>query len=448
MLVKNNKLNKKDAVVCVVGLGYVGLTLSIVMAERGLHVIGVDKDDEVFNNLSTGRSHFYERGIQTRIADLVSDKEHCNFAIKKSIASPANIWIITVGTPLGENEEPQLSFMEQVAYEISKYLNKGDLVIARSTVPVGTTRNLVIKILESESSMTAGEDFYVAFAPERTIEGAALDEIGKLPQIVGGFDEKSSQYAETFFGSFVNECVITDSLEAAEMIKLIDNTYRDFIFAYANQMSIVASKMGVSFNNLVGIANYNYPRNKVPMPSPGVGGACLSKDPYLLRASAKNYNTNADFIIQGRKVNEEMPNHVIQMVKERTSQLGINFCDTKIFIMGLAFKGDPPTSDLRNSISLDFIRDLKQEGCVDISGYDEFISVDNIESLGILYKGIEKGFMESNVIMIINNNPNYKEEPIYSYLVNAKKPLVFFDGWNQFNNRTFRSIEGVHYMGC
>jgi UDP-N-acetyl-D-mannosaminuronic acid dehydrogenase len=440
--------NKDKDVVSVVGLGYVGLTLSVVMAEKCIKVTGIDKNNEIFNCLSKGRSHFYEKGIQPRIADLVSEESNAFFKVKQKIDDKSDVWIITVGTPLGDNEQPTLSFLEEVSNGIATYLKKGDLVIARSTVPVGTIRSLVIPILEEGSSLKAGSDFHVVFAPERTIEGAALEEIQQLPQIVGGYNEASVQYAKSFFEHFVSECVVTESLEAAEMVKLIDNTYRDFIFSYANQMSMVASKMGINFNSLVEIANYNYSRNKVPMPSPGVGGACLSKDPYLLRAAAKNFNTNADFIVQGRKINESMPGHLIALIEEKAKSISINLADANIFIMGMAFKGMPPTSDLRSSVSLDFLYLLKEKGCGDISAYDEYVSVDEIQSLGIDYNEVEVGVEAADIIMILNNNPTYIEKPMYSYLTSKKGPVIFFDGWNQFNSNTFKNIEGLNYIGC
>lgn len=441
-----NELN-----VTVVGMGYVGLTLSVVMAEHGLKVCGIEKNEDIYNSLCVGKSHFYETGIQKRIADLVSlNNDDKLLRFDREMNHPADIWIITVGTPLSEdNNSPNLSYVTTVSQQISKQLKAGDLVIARSTVPVGTTRGMVVPILEENSCLKAGVDFSVVFAPERTIEGAALEEIKNLPQVIGGLSQRCVEYAKKFFMLFIKECIEAESVEAAEMIKLIDNTYRDFIFAYSNQMAQISSKMNINFNNLIQIANYKYSRNKVPMPSPGVGGACLSKDPYILQSSARKYNTSADFIIHGRKINESMPVHVIETILGKAEEIGIHSENLKIFIMGFAFKGSPPTSDLRNSITIDFVRELKLRNCNELAGFDQYVDSNTIESMGINYSTVEQGISNSNVVLILNNNPHYLEEPIYSYLLEAQnKPLIFFDGWNQFNNKTHKNIDGVHYMGC
>ena len=444
------KIDSKECIVSVVGLGYVGLTLSIVIAEQGITVYGYEHNEDIFKSLSSGECHFYERGIQGRIAELVSEPRHDRkLNIKKNIDCPSDIWIITVGTPVvGSEKVPDLQYVEHVTDQISKYLKKGDLVLARSTVPVGTTRSLIVSTLETNTKLKAGEDFYVSFAPERTIEGAALEEIKVLPQVIGGINQASADHAKSFFDLFVDECIIAESIEAAEMIKLIDNTYRDFIFAYANQMSIICSKVDVNFNNLVTIANHNYPRNKVPMSSPGVGGACLSKDPYILRASAKKNGSSADFIIHGREINESMPGHIISQVLEKAESLNLNMDEIKIFLMGIAFKGEPATSDVRDSVAIDYISILKSKGIKSIWGYDQYVNRKVIESLGIEYANIEEGIRLANIVMTLNNNPNYVEKPIYAYLMEAKKPIIFFDGWNQFNSETYRNIESVHYMGC
>jgi UDP-N-acetyl-D-mannosaminuronic acid dehydrogenase len=444
-----DRLDSKTSKVTIIGLGYVGLTLAVVLAESGFKVNGIEKKDEIYDSLIIGKSHFYEEGIHERLVNLIAnDAGEKFFEVSKTIHEHSDVWIVTVGTPLKNNgTKPAMEYLEQAATDMSEFLRAGDLVIIRSTVPVGTTRRTVIKILEQRSGLIAGEDFYVAYAPERTIEGAALNEIKELPQIIGGVNPQSVKAAESFFNCFAKECVVLRSLEEAEFTKLTDNTYRDLIFAYANQMSIIASKIGINFSEIVMAANYNYPRNKIPIPSPGVGGACLYKDPYLLQESAERYNISADLSIQGRAINKKMIHHIVEMIITKSDQISIEKSHTKIFFVGIAFKGMPPTSDIRDSTAVDLIKLFQSLGFVNMSGYDQYVEKETIQTLGIDFKEIKEGILSSNIILFLNNNPNYEQLPIHEYLAETLKPVIFFDGWNRFNSDIYRNVTGLHYIG-
>ena len=243
-------LTEKDNTVCVLGLGYVGLTLATVLSDVGFNIYGVDKNEQVIDSLRIGKSHFYEKGLEELLSKLLISTNPPKFdcKIENQIAS---IYIITVGTPIiKSSSEPNLDYVINASVDIGNILKKGDLVILRSTVPVGTTRNIVLPILEKISGLKINKDFDLAFCPERTVEGKALTELKELPQIIGGFNEKSIQRASDFFNKFTNEVINVGELESAEMIKILNNTFRDIIFAYSNQMALLCQELNLNMVKL------------------------------------------------------------------------------------------------------------------------------------------------------------------------------------------------------
>ncbi|MDC0476528.1 nucleotide sugar dehydrogenase, partial [Alphaproteobacteria bacterium] len=272
--------NIRQKSVAVIGLGYVGLTLALVLAENGFLVFGYDSDPEITEKLINHQSTFYEKGMQNLIDKHVDNNLIIN---SDKNAFEADVYVITVGTPVFRKTlKPNIEHIKSALEVVAGKLKVNDMVILRSTVPVGFTREIVIPEIERISGLRVGEDFFIAFCPERTSEGQALEELQNLPQIVGGFDENSRQLATRFFSENTHTIVDVGSLEGAEFCKLMDNTYRDTIFAYANQMAALAGVLGLNASELINKVNLGYKRNAIPLPSPGVGGPCLSKDPYIL----------------------------------------------------------------------------------------------------------------------------------------------------------------------
>ena len=229
----------KDQQVCVIGLGYVGLTLAVVMADVGFQVLGVEIRDEVCNALASGMPHFNEPGLEQRLQRVIRSG-HFKFAKRIPFDVGSSVYIITVGTPLSADGKARMDMVQNVAREVALHLREGDLVIMRSTMKLGTTRSVVMPLLEA-----AGKQFDLAFCPERTLEGKALTELRQLPQIVGGSNAATVRASQLF--SYLTPTVIRVSdLETAEMIKLIDNTHRDVAFAFANEVARACDAVGVS----------------------------------------------------------------------------------------------------------------------------------------------------------------------------------------------------------
>ena len=425
----------------VVGLGYVGLTLALTLADLGFQVRGFDINKKVRAALAAGKPTFFEDGIK----QILKDNLNKTFKVADNFAGNDNcdIYFIAVGTPLNNQKEPDMSYMDNAASRIGKVLKGGDIVILRSTVPVGTTRNFVIPLLEKNSGLKAGKDFFVAFAPERTIEGKALKELRTLPQVIGGFDKSSTDLAAAAFNHMTHSVVLVDSLEEAEVVKLINNTYRDVSFAFANELSLTCNQLGVDTHRVIEAANRGYERSQVPLPSPGVGGACLEKDPFILLHSTKN--KNASLVRHARVVSDKMVDFVadttINFLKEKKS--GIK--NPKVLVLGFAFKGRPVTSDMRGSTTIPFVKKLQQY-TKNVHGFDPAVTRADINGLGVKYvSDLQKGFAGADAVVVMNNHPAFEELNIRGLLAGTNKPCFIFDTWGLHDRSEVEKVRHAHY---
>ena len=439
------QIDIKSYNVSILGLGYVGLTLGLVMADQGFKIIGYDIDKKLINKLEKKESPFFEKGIENYIYNHINNNMKVSSDLNKI---SADIYIITVGTPINKKTKlPEVKNIINAAKNIGIKLKPNDLVVLRSTVPIGCTRNTVIPTLEKYSKLNAGKDFSVAFCPERTAEGRALEELRNLPQIVGGLDIKSRELGLRLFGANTHTVIDIGSLEAAEMCKLMDNSYRDTRFAFANQMAKLSEKLGLNVNHLINKVNLAYERNTIPYPSPGVGGACLSKDPYILISNFNDYKLDSSFIKEARKVNESAPTDIYNRTCKYMKVINKDIKEIKIFIIGLAFKGNPETSDLRESTTVWFIEKLLSEGIENIWGYDPIVTKTDIESTGIKYCNLSQGFLNCDAVYFMNNHPSYSRLDLSLYLNKMNKPAYFFDGWNIFSASDIISEPSITYSG-
>lgn len=434
-----NMIHKR---VSVIGLGFVGLTLSLIMADEGFEVLGVEKDDEIVKKLQNKIPPFYEPGLESLLDYYLGN----NFKIYREVTVDCEVYIIAVGTPLKKDKTPDLTALKGALKEVGKKLKIGDLVISRSTVPVGTTRGVVLPILEEESGLKCGKDFYLSFAPERTVEGKALYELRTLPQVIGGYDKNSLDLSLNLFKEFAPNVVSVDSLEEAEFIKLLNNTFRDTIFSFSNEFSLVCEKFNLNATKVIMAANEGYPRDKIPVPSPGVGGYCLSKDPYFYLNACKQANLTTPLAELGRKINEKIPNFIFEKIKNKLKDLKKVLKTSKIFIIGFAFKGEPETSDLRESSTLDLLRLFKQE-TDNICGYDPLVHKEEIENLGVKYCNLNEGFKGADAVIIMNNHKSYQDIDIYKSLSQMNHPAIFCDYWCIFSLKAIKKIEGIIYIG-
>lgn len=425
--------------VAVFGMGYVGVTLAVSLANRGHEVIGIDINSKLINKLSSGITHVFEPGLDDMLRTNL-DVNKINF--NEKLLTPSNVYIIAVGTPIGSDSKPSLKSLEEVLKVISENLKKGDQIMLRSTVPVGTTRSKVIPFLEKESGFKAGRDFFVTFAPERTVEGSAMHELKSLPQVIGGYSSNCTIKSVEFWSSLTPNVIQVKALEAAELVKLANNTFRDLSFAFANELALVGDEFNVNAFDLVHAANDGYPRNPIPLPSPGVGGYCLTKDPILFSFTADGQRDDAVLGLASRTINERAALYPINILYRFAANNKIELNKMKVLIIGIAFKGVPETSDVRGSVACELLKILK--GKVDsVYGWDAIVESQILSQLGFLScRDVEEVIKNIDAVLILNNHP---ENTLSALLIESSNPKLIFDGWSQLDQGEVEKISGLSY---
>ncbi len=431
----------KDQKVCVLGLGYVGLTLAAAMADVGFKVLGVEIRDEVLDQLSKGRAHFHEPGLEDRLQRVIKTG-HFEYAKTVPQSWDGTVYIITVGTPLSARGEARLDMIESVAGEVARNIADGDLVIMRSTVKLGATRNVVTPILDA-----SGKRYELAFCPERTLEGKALTELRQLPQIVGGMTPSAAVRSSQLFQFLTPTVVRVSDVETAEMIKLIDNAQRDVAFAYANEVARACDAIGVSAAEVIDAGKLGYPRTNIPMPGP-VGGPCLEKDPYILAEGLRERGVEPEIAMAARMINERQPSEVVDFLKGTTASLSGFPQRPVIALMGIAFKGRPATDDLRGTMArpvLQRLRDAFPDAV--FRGYDAVVAPAEIKEFGLEpVDTLEAAFAGSSLVAIMNNHPVFSAMPIGHLSTTMAQPGVIYDFWNSFRSSDLHLADEVRYI--
>jgi len=415
---------QRDQNVCIVGMGYVGLTLAVVMAERNYRVLGLEINPTILRALQNRQPHFHEIGLKSRFRGVLDSG---GLKIDRDIPDNRDrptVYIISVGTPLGPDGRPRIDMVENVTRQIADAMPTGSLIILRSTVVIGTTRNVVLPILEA-----SGKEFHLAYCPERTIEGKALEELRSLPQIVGGLGTEDARRASAVFQELTPTILRVTNLETAEVIKLLDNSFRDLFFAYGNEVAMLCDAVGIDGVEVIHAANMGYARTNIA--SPGfVGGPCLEKDPHILLYSLAPFNFVPKLISTGRQINEDLPAHVIQsalldLPKDQKHLI------KKVSICGLAFKGRPETDDLRGTpvkILTHAVRNALPDA--ELFGQDFAVSEEGVQSLGLKPADILGAFEEANLVILANNNARYEWLDWKELFGMMGNPAFVYDVWN------------------
>jgi nucleotide sugar dehydrogenase len=435
--------DQSDNAVCVVGLGYVGLTLAVGLAGIGFHVDGVELRAEVVEELRRGRAHFYEPGLNDRLKRLMASG---HITASQTIPSDtrATVYVVTVGTPLGADREVRTDMIIASCRAIARQMKAGDMVILRSTVQLGTTRSVVMPILD-----TAGVPYDIAFCPERTVEGQALAELRTLPQVIGAGSTGASVRAGRLFNALTPTIVRVPSIEVAEMIKLVDNTYRDITFAFANEVARMCDGVGVSAHDVIIAGKLGYPRTSVPLPGL-VGGPCLDKDTHILAQSVRSAGITPDIALTARLLNERQPGDIARRLCRFVESSIANWPQVpQIAVLGLAFKGRPVTDDLRGTMAKPLLAELRrcfpQAG---LRGWDAVVKPAVISAtLGIDAKpDLAAAVAGANLVVIANNHPCFQEMLLDELAEGLARPALIYDLWNHFAARDLRLPRGVAYI--
>lgn len=342
--------------ICVLGLGYIGLPTASTFATHGLQVVGVDINHQIVKRLNNGELHIYEPGLRTLVqAALLSGN-----LVVTSEPEPADAFIIAVPTPFKENKKADLRHVISAAELIMPHLRKGSLVVLESTSPPRTTIDIVLPILE-RSGLKGGADFSLAYTPERVLPGQILRELIENARVIGGIDQASAEAGQELYSVFVRGEIILTDTTTAEMVKLMENTYRDINIAIANEFSRLADHFGVNVWEAIQLAN-RHPRVEILNPGPGVGGHCISVDPWFLVEAAPEISP---LVRTARQVNDGQPGFVVKTVGRIMGVLS----GCKISALGLAYKTD--VDDLRESPAIEICHLLAQQGAL-VTAYEPY----------------------------------------------------------------------------
>jgi UDP-N-acetyl-D-mannosaminuronic acid dehydrogenase len=415
----------------IVGLGYVGLTLTAVLARRGYEVHGVDTSPAVRDALRAGRAHIFEPGVPEALSTYAGR----SIFIGDALPADVEVAVICVSTPVdGVAAEPDLDSLAAAATQVARWCPAGTLVVVRSTVPVGATRRVVLPRLAA-----AWDRVDLVMAPERTIQGQALRELVELPQIVGGLDPASRAAGTRFFGGFAAQVVEVSSLEAAELVKLSNNCHTDLIYSFGNEVALIAERHGLDPLEVIRATNLNYPRPDLSRPG-YVGGGCLSKDPYLMISSA-----GAPFLIgAARQLNEYLPVHVARRVVELVRERRGTTLGARLAVLGWAYKGRPPTDDMRGTPIATMMPVFQSAGFT-VLGHDPMVTDDAIRRHGGEPAGIEHAFGESDAVLLLNDHPDYRSLDLRSVLARTRAGVIY-DSWRILDENLIRAA-GIRYAG-
>ena len=427
--------------VCVVGLGYVGLTLATALADLGFSVLGVEQRQDVVDMTNAGKPHFSEAGLEQMLT-AVTQSGALLATQDIPTGSYSDIYIITVGTPLGPDGQARLDFIERATGSVAENMHDDALVILRSTVRIGTARGVVSPILDQ-----SGRSYQIAMCPERTLEGRALQELRLLPQIIGADDIAAVERAEQFFRNMTKSTVRVSSLEAAEIVKLVDNTFRDVQFGFANEVARVCDNFGVNAMEVIQGGKLGYPRTNVAQPGL-VGGPCLEKDPHILAQSCRDFGLDLDITRAARAVNERQPGETVEfIVAEHRRRKGA--APMTLALLGVAFKGVPATDDLRGAMSLRVLAALDERAAdATVRLYDPVCSAAQLSEAypaGQVCASLTDAVQGADAVIIANNHPQMAELRPQRVAALMADDGFIYDYWNNFSDLRAHELGQTYY---
>ncbi|HHI00998.1 MAG TPA: nucleotide sugar dehydrogenase [Thermococcus litoralis] len=386
-----DKIIDRSAEIAVIGLGYIGLPTAIMFANAGFKVVGYEIREDVVKKVNSGNSHIIEPEIEEMLRRAIENGNLKATSDKKEIAGK-DVYVICVQTPLKEDKTPDLSYLENAVRTTAESIKRGSLVIIESTVPPMTTLKMA-KLIEDLTGFKAGKDFYMVHAPERVMPGRIFKELVYNSRIIGGINEESSELAELLYRAFVKGQIFRTNSTTSEMVKLMENTFRDVNIALANEFAFLAHQYGVNVFEAIELAN-THPRVKIHIPGIGVGGHCLPKDPYLLLSSAKE---DFGLIKKAREINEDMPLFAKDLLMDALKAINLPAEEAIVVVLGLSYKGN--SDDTRNSPSLTFIEDIR-EVVMEVRTYDPYVKG--------THESIEDALKGADAVVIATDHSEFK----------------------------------------
>jgi UDP-N-acetyl-D-glucosamine dehydrogenase len=428
-----SKLKDRTATAAVIGLGYVGLPLGLEIARAGFRVVGLDIDSNKVSSLKAGRSYI----LDVKDPEIQSALDQKRFFPSTSfdLLRSADTISICVPTPLSKSRDPDISFILAATEKVRKHLRRGQLVILESTTYPGTTEELILPELEA-TGLTVGKDFFLAFSPERIDPGNKVFATRNTPKVLGGVTANCTEMAAVFYSQFVERVIPVSSPKCAEMVKLLENTFRSVNIAMVNEMALMCDLLGVDVYEVIDAAATK-PFGFIPFyPGPGLGGHCIPIDPHYLAWKLKALNFQARFISLAAEINGMMPSVVCNLVAEGLNQFEKSVRGAKVLVLGVSYKKG--VNDCRESPAMDVIRMLNERGAR-ISYNDPFVP--NLSVGAISLSSVEltpARIEEQDCLVILTDHEVYDFRSLLKWARLVVDTRNSTKGLTQFSNKIIK----------
>jgi UDP-N-acetyl-D-mannosaminuronic acid dehydrogenase len=422
----HRKIEEKTAIICVVGLGQVGLPTALSFLNLGYKVIGLDVNEKLIQNLESGSSSLPEIGISDLATKFLRNSSF-KISIHRDVLSSAEVIIICVPTPLkSKRHSADMRFMDDALKSIVDHLGKLKLIIIESTLPPRTMKEYIIPMIERLSNKKAYVDFLISFCPERISPGNALHEFMENDRIIGANDEYSYRLTYSLFKNLTNGKIYRTDTTTAEIAKLAENSYRDINIAFANELAIICEKSNSDVMDVIRLAN-THPRVNIHRPGPGVGGPCLPKDPYLL---IMGNDFEKSIVKTARRINDSMPIHIVNILVRALRHSKLTKVKASVLLLGISYK--PDVNDSRYSPSRDIVLGLQKEGFRNITVHDPFTE----DSLGAKFNpDLNLGLSTADCVIVATGHTLYSSLSVKDF----KKGCIIVDCVRLLNKHNFNN---------
>jgi len=421
---------KENPTICVMGLGYVGLPTALHFAKSGYDIIGFDIDTRKIEMLKNGKLPFFDVGLDVNF-EKAKQTERIIFTSDEKKIKEADIVIVVVPTPVDERKVPDLSYIISAGEIIGRNLQDNAIVILESTVYPGATEEVLGVTIEKISGKKVGQNFYLAYVPERYNPGDPEHTLVKVNRVVGGSDEKVAEYVAKIYRKIIEADVfVTRNIKTAEAAKVIENTQRDLNIALMNELALICERLRIDVMDVIEAAQTKWNFGKY-YPGAGVGGHCLPHDPYYLTMKAKELGFHPELILAGRRLNDSMPLHMVELVQDALNNLMKSVKESKILLLGASYKAE--TGDLRSTPTEIIAKELTNKGAK-LYIIDPFIDDEKLWDIPV-YNSFENNIIKDvDCIVLITNHSYFNEETILKLRDKIERDnVVFVDGRRTYN---------------
>lgn len=414
-----DKIINYKAKIAVIGLGYVGLPLAVELGKIGFNVYGIDIDNDKLQKLKSGKSYVADVKDHSIKKLINKNLTVCN---DYSIISAVDVIIICVPTPLNKTKDPDVTYINAVVEQITKYMTEETIIILESTTYPGSTEELIVKVIEQAREMEVGEDFYVCFSPERIDPGNTRYNIRNTPKIIGGSTSACLEIGTMLYGLFIEDIIQVSSTKVAEMAKLLENIFRSVNIALVNELTQMADRLGINFWEVLEAASTKPYGFMSFRPGPGIGGHCIPLDPIFLSWKAKSFDFYSRFIDLATDINRNMYRYVISQIADILNKEEKSIKNSSILLIGLSYKKD--VDDIRESPAIEVYKLLKEKGA-DVCYYDPYVPSCNIDNEIIYSKELTiENLRKLDLVVIITDHSTID----YQLIINHSK--VIYDTRN------------------